>query len=171
MPRLSLPERRVRVRIVAQQPPGDGKKSIATNKQARRLYHIEDRYEAGLVLRGSEVKSLRNGRVTMSEGYVRIDAGEAFLVAVHIPPYKQANVNNHVPTRTRKLLLHKRELRRLIGKTAQQGYTLVPIELYFRGGRVKLEFGLAKGKKLHDKRQDLKKADAKRSIDRARKER
>jgi len=156
---------------VAGKPPSDGKKTIATNKQARRLYHIEDRYEAGLVLRGSEVKSLRNGRVTMAEGYVRIDGGEAFLVAVHIPPYKQASINNHEPTRTRKLLLHKSELRRLIGKTAQHGYTLVPIELYFRGGRVKLEFGLGKGKKLHDKRQDLKKADAKRSMERAMKER
>ena len=156
---------------MAGKPPSDGKKTIATNKQARRLYHIEDRYEAGLVLRGSEVKSLRNGRVTMAEGYVRIDGGEAFLVAVHIPPYKQASINNHEPTRTRKLLLHKSELRRLIGKTAQHGYTLVPIELYFRGGRVKLEFGLGKGKKLHDKRQDLKKADAKRSVERAMKER
>ena len=156
---------------MSNKPTEDGKKPIATNKQARRLYHIEDRYEAGLVLQGSEVKSLRNGRVTMAEGYVRIDEGEAYLVGVHIPTYKQANINNHVPTRTRKLLLHKRELRRLIGKTAQQGYTLVPIALYFRGGRAKLEFGLGKGKKLHDKRQDLKKADAKRSIDRAMKKR
>ena len=156
---------------MAGKPPSDGKKTIARNKQARRLYHIEDRFEAGLVLRGSEVKSLRNGRVTMSEGYVRIEGGEAYMVGVHIPPYEQANVNNHEPMRPRKLLLHKRELRRLIGKTAQQGYTLVPIELYFRGGRAKLEFGLGKGKKLHDKRQDLKKADAKRSMARALKER
>lgn len=152
---------------MAGKPPNDGKKSIAFNKQARRLYHIEDRFEAGLVLRGSEVKSLRNGRVTMSEGYVRVEDGEAWLVGVHIPPYAQANINNHEPTRARKLLLHKRELRRLIGKTSQQGFTLVPIELYFRRGRAKLEFGLGKGKKLHDKRQDLKKADAKRSIARA----
>lgn len=156
---------------MAGNPTSDGRKTIATNKQARRLYHIEDRFEAGLVLRGSEVKSLRNGRVTMSEGYVRIDDGEAFMVGVHIPPYLQANINNHEPTRTRKLLLHKRELRRLIGKTAQQGYTLVPIALYFRQGRAKLEFGLGKGKKLHDKRQDLKKADAKRSMERALKNR
>ena len=152
---------------MAGKSPSDGKKSIAFNKQARRLYHIEDRFEAGIVLRGSEVKSLRNGRVTMSEGYVRLDDGEAWLVGVHIPPYAQANINNHEPTRARKLLLHKRELRRLIGKTSQQGFTLVPIELYFRRGRAKLEFGLGKGKKLHDKRQDLKKADAKRSIARA----
>jgi SsrA-binding protein len=156
---------------VVKKPPESGKKTIATNKQARRLYHIEDRFEAGLVLRGSEVKSLRNGRVTMTEGYVRIDAGEAYMVGVHIPPYEQANINNHEPTRPRKLLLHRRELRRLIGKTAQQGYTLVPIELYFRRGRVKLEFGLGKGKKFHDKRQDVKKADAKRTMERAMKKR
>ena len=149
---------------MAGKPPSDGKKSIAFNKQARRLYHIEDRFEAGIVLRGSEVKSLRNGRVTMSEGYVRLDDGEAWLVGVHIPPYAQANINNHEPTRARKLLLHKRELRRLIGKTT--GLHPRADRAVLPPGASKLEFGLGKGK-LHDKRQDLKKADAKRSIARA----
>ena len=145
----------------------DGRKTIASNRRARHQFHIEDRLEAGLVLYGSEVKSLRNGRVNLTEGYVRLDEGEAWLVGVHIPPYEQANMNNHEPTRSRKLLLHKRELSRLFGKVSQQGYTLVPLELYFLKGRAKLEVGLARGKKLHDKRQDSKARDAKREIERA----
>lgn len=151
--------------------PTDGRKTVATNKEARRLYFIDDVFEAGLVLMGSEVKSLRNGRATIKEGYIRIDGGEAFLVNVHIPPYEQANINNHEPTRHRKLLLHRRELQRLIGAVSRQGYTLVPMSLYFKKGKCKLEFGLGKGKKLQDKRQDQKAADAKREMDRARRER
>lgn len=146
----------------------DGRRVISVNKRARREYDVEDRFEAGLVLQGSEVKSLRGGRVNLSEGYVRLDEGEAWLVGVHIPPYAEASVYNHEPTRRRKLLLHKRELRRLFGKVSQQGYTLIPLQLYFVRGMAKLEVGLGKGKKFHDKRQDEKKRDAQREIDRER---
>lgn len=153
--------------LMSKKPDSDGRKVIARNKKAHREFFIEDTWEAGLVLRGSEVKSLRQGRTTLGEGYIRLTDGEAWLVDVHIPPYTQASYNNHEPTRPRKLLLHKRELNRLFGKVAQQGYTLVPMELYFSGGKAKLEFGLGKGKKFHDKRQDNKQRDASREIDRA----
>ena len=148
-----------------------GLKVISVNKKARHRYHIEDTIEAGLVLLGSEVKSLRQGRVSIMEGYVRLEAGEGWLVDVHIPPYVQANRQNHEPLRARKLLLHKKELERLFGKISRQGYTLVPLRLYFRAGKAKLEIGLGRGKKLHDKRQDQKSRDAKREIDRARRQR
>ncbi len=138
------------------------------NKQARRLYHIEDTLEAGLVLQGSEVKSIRLGKVNLKEGYVRVADGEAWLVGVHISPYEQANRQNHDPMRRRKLLLHKREITKLFGKVSRQGYTLVPVAMYFSRGRVKLEVGVGKGKKLHDKRQDLKQRDVQRELDRAR---
>ncbi len=147
--------------------PNDGRKTVAVNKQAKRLYFIDDVFEAGLVLQGSEVKSLREGRSTLKEGYIRLEKGEAWLVAVHIPPYEQANMNNHEPTRPRKLLLHRREIQKLIGAVSREGYTLVPMSIYFFRGRAKLEFGLGKGKKLHDKRQDQKASDAKRDIQRA----
>ena len=149
----------------------NGPSKVAVNKNAHRLFHIEDTYEAGLVLVGSEVKSLRAGRCNLKEGYVRIDEGEAWLVDVHISPYEQANRENHEPLRRRKLLLHKQQIRRLIGKVQREGYSLVPIAIYFSSGRAKLEFGLGKGKKLHDKRQDAKARDAKREMDRARRER
>jgi SsrA-binding protein len=142
-------------------------KTVAVNKQAHRLYAIDDVFEAGLVLLGSEVKSLRQGRSTLKEGYIRIEGGEAFLVNVHIPPYEQANINNHNPTRPRKLLLHRREIQKLIGAVSREGYTLVPMSIYFTKGKAKLEFGLGKGKKLHDKREDQKEADAKRDVQRA----
>ncbi|MCP4870632.1 MAG: SsrA-binding protein SmpB [Proteobacteria bacterium] len=145
----------------------DGRKVIAKNKKAHRDFFIEDTFEAGLVLQGSEVKSLRNGRLNLGEGYIRMRDGEAWLVDVHIPPYTQASYNNHEPTRPRKLLLHKRELNRLYGKISQQGFTLVPMSLYWLKGKAKLEFGLGKGKKFHDKRQDTKDRDASREIDRA----
>ncbi|MBJ95649.1 MAG: SsrA-binding protein [Rickettsiales bacterium] len=148
-----------------------GIKTIAVNKKARHRFHIEDTVEAGLVLLGSEVKSLRGGRVSITEGYVRLEDGEAFLVDVHVPPYEQANRQNHDPLRPRKLLLHKKEIQRLIGKISRQGYTLVPMRLYFRRGRAKLEIGLGRGKKLHDKRHDQKAKDARREMDRARKPR
>ncbi len=148
-----------------------GLKVISVNKKARHRYHIEDTIEAGLVLLGSEVKSLRRGRVSLKEGYVRLEEGESWLVDVHIPPYEQANRQNHEPLRPRKLLLHKREIQRLFGKISRQGYTLVPLRLYFRRGKAKLEIGLGRGKKLHDKRQDQKAKDAAREMDRARKQR
>ena len=148
-------------------PDPNARKTVAVNKQAKRLYFIDDTFEAGLALQGSEVKSLRQGRSTLKEGYIRIEKGEAFLVAVHIPPYVQANMNNHEPTRPRKLLLHRREIQRLIGAVSRDGYTLVPMAIYFLRGRAKLEFGLGKGKKLHDKREDQKANDAKRDIERA----
>jgi len=148
-----------------------GLKVISVNKKARHRFHIEDTVEAGLVLLGSEVKSLRGGRVSLKEGYVRLEEGESWLVDVHIPPYEQANRQNHEPLRPRKLLLHKREIQRLFGKISRQGYTLVPLRLYFRRGKVKLEIGLGRGKKLHDKRHDQKTKDAQREMDRARKQR
>jgi len=148
-----------------------GLKVISVNKKARHRYHIEDTVEAGLVLLGSEVKSLRHGRVSIMEGYVRLEAGEGWLVDVHIPPYEQANRQNHEPLRARKLLLHKKEIERLFGKISRQGYTLVPLRLYFRRGKAKLEIGLGRGKKLHDKRQNQKSRDADREMDRARKQR
>jgi len=148
-----------------------GFKVISVNKKARHRYHIEDTVEAGLVLLGSEVKSLRQGRVSIMEGYVRLEGGEGWLVDVHIPPYEQANKQNHEPLRARKLLLHKKEIERLFGKISRQGYTLVPLRLYFRRGKAKLEIGLGRGKKLHDKRQDQKSRDAHREMDRARKQR
>ena len=148
-----------------------GLKVISVNKKARHRYHIEDTVEAGLVLLGSEVKSLRHGRVSIKEGYVRLEAGEGWLVDVHIPPYEQANRQNHEPLRARKLLLHKKEIERMFGKISRQGYTLVPLRLYFRRGKAKLEIGLGRGKKLHDKRQDQKSRDANREMDRARKQR
>ena len=138
------------------------------NKQANRLFHIEDTLEAGLVLTGSEVKSIRAAKVNLKEGYVRLQDGEAWLVGVHISPYLEANRQNHEPMRKRKLLLHKREITKLFGKVARQGYTLVPMALYFERGKVKLEMGVGKGKKLHDKRHDLKEKDVKREMDRAR---
>jgi SsrA-binding protein len=148
-----------------------GTKVISVNKKARHRYHIEDTVEAGLVLLGSEVKSLRQGRISIREGYVRLEAGEGWLVDVHIPPYEQANRQNHEPLRPRKLLLHKKEIERLYGKISRQGYTLVPLRLYFRRGKAKLEIGLGRGKKLHDKRQDEKARDARREMDRGRKQR
>jgi SsrA-binding protein len=153
--------------VSTQRPDTDGIKNIAVNKQAHREFHIEDTFEAGLVLLGSEVKSLRNGKVTLGEGWVRLGDGEAFLSGVYIPPYVQANRENHAPRRERKLLLHKREIQRLVGAVSRQGYTLVPLSLYWSQGKAKLEFGLGKGKKLFDKRADEKKKDAKRDIDRA----
>ena len=148
-------------------PDPNARRTVAVNKQAKRLYFIDDTFEAGLALQGSEVKSLRGGRSTLKEGYIRIEKGEAFLVAVHIPPYEQANMNNHEPTRPRKLLLHRKEIQRLIGAVSRDGYTLVPMSIYFTRGRAKLEFGLGKGKKLHDKREDQKAIDARRDIERA----
>ena len=140
---------------------------IAQNRKARHDYSIEDVFEAGLVLTGTEVKSLREGRASLVDGFATIDDGEVFLHGVHIPEYTQGSWTNHEPRRVRKLLLHRAEIGRLIGKTKESGLTLVPLVLYFRGGRVKVEIALARGKHTYDKRQDLAKRDADREVQRA----
>lgn len=132
-----------------------GQKLIAQNKKARHDYHIDDTFEAGLVLVGTEVKSLRAGRATLGDGFVDIDAGEAWLHGVHIPEYSQGTWTNHSARRKRKLLLHKGEIDKLERKIAEKGFTIVPLSLYFKDGRAKVEIGLAKGKKEYDKRHSL----------------
>ena len=139
-----------------------GEKLIATNKQARRLYEFLEVLEAGLVLMGSELKSLREGRVNFMDGYVRFANGEAWLTGVHIAPYANAGMDPHEPTRERKLLLHNREIAKLQAAAAQKGLTVIPVRLYFKGGRVKLEIALGKGKNVHDRRDDLKARDMER---------
>ena len=144
-----------------------GRKVVARNRRARHDYHIEDTYEAGLVLTGTEVKSLRLGRASLADGFAQISDGEAWLHNVHIPMYVQGTWTNHTPRRVRKLLLHKSEIERLVSKTTEQGLTLVPLELYFKDGNVKVEIAVARGKRTYDKRQDLAKRDAAREMDRA----
>jgi SsrA-binding protein len=144
-----------------------GEQSISVNRQARHNYFIEETYEAGLVLVGSEVKSLREGKANLKDGFARIQKGEAFLINIHISPYAGANQFNHEPTRTRKLLLHTREIERLTGKTKERGFTLVPLRLYFKNGRAKVELGLARGKKLYDKRETLRRKEAQREVERS----
>jgi SsrA-binding protein len=148
-----------------------GQKVIARNRRAYHDYHIEDTYEAGLALTGTEVKSLRAGRASLGEGFAQISDGEVWLHNVHIPEYGQGTWTNHAPRRIRKLLLHRKEIDRLVSKTAEQGLTLVPLSLYFRDGNVKVELGLGRGKRTYDKRQDLAKRDAAREMDRALKRR
>lgn len=148
-----------------------GKKILATNKKARHDYFIDEVYECGIELKGTEVKSIRQGRINLKEGYASVENSEVFLKQVHISPYDQGNRFNVDPLRTRKLLLHKAEIRKLIGATTIKGYSLVPMSIYLKNGRVKLELGLAKGKKLYDKRQDLAKKDAMRRIERESKDR
>lgn len=145
-------------------------KDIATNRQARFRYELLDKWEAGLVLAGSEVKSLRDGKTDLKDSYVTVRAGEIWLIGAHIAPYGPAAGQNHDPDRDRKLLLHRYEIERLIGKTRESGLTLVPTRLYFKNGRAKVEIALAKGKTLHDKRETIKRREAKREIDRAIKE-
>ncbi|HEX6522509.1 MAG TPA: SsrA-binding protein SmpB [Streptosporangiaceae bacterium] len=144
-----------------------GRKVIARNRRALHDYHIVDTYEAGLVLTGTEVKSLRMGRASLADGFAQITDGEAWLHNVHIPEYIQGTWTNHAPRRIRKLLLHRSEIDRLISSTAEQGLTLIPLELYFKDGHVKVEIALARGKRTYDKRQDLAKRDAAREMDRA----
>ena len=146
-----------------------GEKLICRNKKAFFNYFIEETYKAGISLLGSEVKSLREGRVNVGDSYGDIKKGEVFLVDTHISPYPQANRMNHDPLRTRKLLLHKKEIKRLIGKVEQRGYTLIPLRFYFVNGKVKVDLGLAKGKKLFDKRETLKKKTTEREMERGRK--
>ncbi len=138
--------------------------TITTNRRARYDYEIADTFEAGLVLVGTEVKSLREGHVTLGEGYVRLTGGEAWLVGVTIPEYSFGNIHNHEPRRDRKLLLHAHEIEKIRVKTREQGFTAIPMELYFKNGRVKLLFGLGKGKKHHDKRQSTREKDHRREI-------
>ena len=140
---------------------------IAQNRKARHDYTIEDVFEAGLVLTGTEVKSLREGRASLVDGFASIDDGEVFLHGIHIPEYTQGSWTNHEPRRVRKLLLHRAEIGRLIGKTKESGLTLVPLALYFRGGKVKVEIALARGKHSYDKRQDMARRDADREVRRA----
>jgi SsrA-binding protein len=145
------------------QPRGD----VAVNRRAWHDYFIDEQYEAGMVLTGTEVKSLRDGRANLRDGYVRIDGREAWLENVHISSYAQGGYANHEPLRPRKLLLHGREIASLIGKVRQRGYTLIPLRMYFSHNRAKVEIGLARGKREYDKRQAIAEADAKREMERA----
>jgi SsrA-binding protein len=144
-----------------------GRKVIAQNRKARHDYAVLDVFEAGVMLTGTEVKSLRLGRASLVDGFATIDDGEVFLRNVHIPQYEQGSWTNHEPRRTRKLLLHRAEIERLIGKTKESGLTLVPLSLYFSQGKVKVELALARGKRSYDKRQDLARRDADREVRRA----
>lgn len=145
-------------------------KSVAQNKKARHDYFIEETYEAGIVLTGTEVKSIRLGKVNLRDSYAYIKDSEVYISGMHISPYEQGNIYNQDPLRDRKLLMHKYEINKLIGHTQQKGLTLVPLQIYFKNGRVKIELAVAKGKKLFDKRQDIADRDAKREIDRRMKE-
>lgn len=146
----------------------NGYKILSDNRQARFLYEILDTYECGIVLVGTEVKSIRAGKVNLRDGFARLRDGEVWLMNVHISPHTSTNqVYNHDPRRSRKLLLHRQEIRKLIGKIEQKGLTLVPLKMYLKKGRVKVEIAIARGKKLHDKRQDLKKRQDKREMERA----
>jgi len=148
-------------------PRETGRKAIATNRKARHEYSILDTYEAGLVLTGTEVKSLRQGRASLVDAFATIDNGEAYLRNLHIPEYTQGTWTNHEPRRTRKVLLHKAEIAKLIGKLQETGLTLVPLQLYFSDGKAKVELALARGRRAYDKRQALAKRDAQREIERA----
>ena len=145
----------------------DGIKVIATNRRARHEYFILEAFEAGLVLTGTEVKSLRDGRASLAEAYARVEGGEAILVGAHVPEYSHGNRTNHEPTRTRKLLLHRKEIERLQEGLEQKGLTIVPLKLYWKNGRAKIEIALARGKKLHDRREDTAKREAQREMERA----
>ena len=140
-------------------------KLIANNKKAFHDYFIEEKYEAGISLAGTEVKSLRQGKCSIKESFIRIEKGEVFIYGMHISPYEKGNIFNKDPLRVKKLLLHKYEINKMAGKIAEKGYTLVPLQVYFRGSLVKVELGLAKGKKLYDKRQDIAKKDQKREAE------
>jgi SsrA-binding protein len=153
--------------IVSREPV----KIVAVNRRATHDYFIDDRVEAGIVLTGTEIKSIRAGRVNLREGYARITGGEAWLINVHIAPYEQGNRYNHEPLRERKLLLHRDEINGLIGKVKQRGYTLIPLQLYLKRGRAKIELGLGRGKREYDKRESISKREAQREIERGLKDR
>ena len=143
----------------------DSFKLVANNKKARFDYFIEDTYEAGITLAGTEVKSLRMGKCSIKESFIRIEKGEVMIYGMHISPYEKGNIFNKDPLRVRKLLLHKAQINKLAGARAQKGYTLVPLQVYFRGSLAKVEIGLARGKKLYDKRQDIAKKDQRREAE------
>lgn len=145
---------------------GENIKLIANNKKAYYDYFIEDKYEAGIALVGTEVKSLRTGKCSIKESFMKIENNEMFIYGMHISPYEKGNIFNKDPLRVRKLLLHKYQIGKISGQLAQQGYTLVPLQVYFKGRLVKLEIGIAKGKKLYDKRQDIAKKDMRRETER-----
>jgi SsrA-binding protein len=153
------------------QMPEKGEKLIADNRRARHEYHLLERFEAGLVLTGTEVKSLRDGRASLQQAYADVRDGEAWLVGAHISVYEQGNLANHDPDRDRKLLLHKKELSSLVGKVSQRGLTIIPTKLYFKNGRAKVELALARGKEGRDKRRDLARREADRDMERALKSR
>lgn len=144
----------------------EGLKLVANNKKAYHDFFIEEKYEAGLELAGTEVKSLRMGKCSIKEAFIRVENGEVFVYGMNISPYEKGNIFNKDPLRTRKLLLHKSEIRKLIGASAEDGYTIMPLQVYFKDGRAKIEIALAKGKKLYDKREDKKKADMRREVER-----
>ena len=146
-------------------------KTVAVNRRAHHQYAIEETLEAGLALTGTEIKSIRAGRVNLAEAYARIEKGEAWLIGAHIAPYEQGNRNNHEPTRTRKLLLHRDQIAELVGRTQAKGFTLVPMKLYIRNGMAKLEIGIGRGKKEFDKRRTIAERDARRDLERSTKER
>ncbi|HBZ10834.1 MAG TPA: SsrA-binding protein SmpB [Bacillus bacterium] len=146
-------------------------KLVAQNRKAGHDYFIEDTYEAGIVLQGTEIKSIRAGRVNLKDSFARIQNGEVFIHNMHISPYEHGNRYNHDPIRTRKLLLHRKQINKLIGETKEAGYTLVPLKLYMKNGFAKMLIGLGKGKKQYDKREDLKRKEAKRDIERVFRER
>ena len=150
---------------------GEGIKIVAKNAKAYHDYFIEDSYETGIELAGTEVKSIRQGNVNLKDSFCIIKDGEISVLGMHISPYEKGNIFNKDPRRTRRLLMHKREIMRLFGKIKQDGYSLIPLSIYFKGPRVKLEIGLARGKKLYDKRESSAKRDAKREIDRVMKSR
>lgn len=141
-------------------------KLIANNKKAYHDYFILDTYEAGIALHGTEVKSLRMGKCSIKESFIRVENGEMFIYGMHISPYEKGNIFNKDPLRVRKLLLHRSEIRKMIGKMSQKGYTLVPLQVYFKGSLIKVEIALAKGKKLYDKREDIAKKDQRRAAER-----
>jgi SsrA-binding protein len=142
-------------------------RDVAVNRRAYHDYFVDEKLEAGIMLTGSEVKSVRNGRTNLRDGFVRIDGNAAWLENVHISPYEQANLINHEPTRPRKLLMHRKEISSLIGKVRQKGYTLIPLRVYFKRNHAKVEVGLARGKREYDKREAIAERDAKREIARA----
>ena len=145
----------------------NGERDLAVNRRAYHDYFIDEKYEAGMMLTGTEIKSVRGGRANLRDGYVRIDNGEAWLENVHISPYAQGNVMNQEPMRSRKLLLHRKEISSLIGKVKQKGYTLIPLRIYISRNHAKVEVGLARGKRQYDKREAIAARDAKREIERA----
>lgn len=144
----------------------ESQKLVANNKKAYHDYFIDETYEAGVALHGTEVKSMRMGKCSIKESFIRIENGEVFVYGMHVSPYEKGNIFNKDPLRIKKLLLHKYEINKLAGKVAEKGYTLVPLQVYFKNGKVKVEIGLARGKKLYDKRQDIAKKDMRRETER-----